>query len=108
MLEQVNTSAEEGKGGVEPNEVSTLARHITMNCHCLHLLGIFKHYFCKIKIYINICILGLMTIGSQSESSNSEQNRDFELLRELRDKLREELNVPLEMSMGMSSDYQLG
>jgi len=85
---QVNTSGEAGKGGVIPNETSVLAKHILLNCP-------------------NLRLLGLMSIGSLSESSKSDENSDFELLRSIRNMLSDEFGVPLELSMGMSSDYQL-
>ena len=48
-----------------------------------------------------------MTIGSLVESRNPEENADFARLRQLRDELAQSLGRPLELSMGMSSDYAL-
>jgi uncharacterized pyridoxal phosphate-containing UPF0001 family protein len=78
----VNTSAEESKGGVTPgSSVSSLASHIAASCPHLNLVG-------------------LMCIGSPGDSN------DFRLLREERDRVETELGVKLELSMGMSGDYQ--
>uniref|UniRef100_A0A1I8BJK6 Ala_racemase_N domain-containing protein n=1 Tax=Meloidogyne hapla TaxID=6305 RepID=A0A1I8BJK6_MELHA len=86
---QVNTSSEKNKGGVEPEGLDDLVSHIEQNCP-------------------NLSFIGLMTIGSISESKNPETNSDFELLVKLRNELAARLNRTLELSMGMSSDYQLG
>ncbi|KAJ1656066.1 hypothetical protein IWQ61_004295 [Dispira simplex] len=83
---QVNTSTETNKGGVESDNCRALVRHIQENCHHLHLLG-------------------LMTIGSV-EHSDQVPNPDFLRLRELRDVLEKETGTRLELSMGMSHDYQ--
>ncbi|KAL7072362.1 hypothetical protein ACQ4LE_008460 [Meloidogyne hapla] len=85
---QVNTSSEKNKGGVEPEGLDDLVSHIEQNCP-------------------NLSFIGLMTIGSISESKNPETNSDFELLVKLRNELAARLNRTLELSMGMSSDYQL-
>ena len=57
-----------------------------------------------------------MTIGSLSESVSGDENRDFELLKQTRDKLQIALKEQgidgwgedgrLVMSMGMSSDFE--
>ncbi|KAL3122420.1 hypothetical protein niasHT_001455 [Heterodera trifolii] len=88
---QVNTSGELNKGGVHPEELLPLATHVTEQCHSLTLIG-------------------LMTIGSIGQSLGSgDENADFALLRKLRDALQTELRLSteLELSMGMSADYQL-
>ncbi|CCJ28677.1 unnamed protein product [Pneumocystis jirovecii] len=84
---QVNTSCEEGKNGVAPCDSEELCSYIINNCKELHLKG-------------------LMTIGSLSES-NSEYNKDFETLVKCRDKITESLGIKLELSMGMSRDFEL-
>ncbi|KAG4304841.1 hypothetical protein PORY_001894 [Pneumocystis oryctolagi] len=84
---QVNTSFEKGKNGVAPCDSEELCRYIVDNCKELHLRG-------------------LMTIGSLSES-NSEYNKDFETLVKCRDKITESLGIGLELSMGMSRDFEL-
>ncbi|KAK3703779.1 hypothetical protein LTR37_014225 [Vermiconidia calcicola] len=95
VLVQVNTSGEENKSGVEPNqEVTDLCKHIRDSCPHLHLAG-------------------LMTIGaiarSQAASTAEGVNEDFVALRETRDRVAKELDIEqeeLELSMGMSSDFE--
>ena len=84
---QVNTSDEPQKNGVQiGDQLKELAQHIINNCP-------------KLKF------TGLMTIGEIGQSQ-----RDFETLKDARDKLAAELNVDpktLKLSMGMSADYEL-
>lgn len=93
VLVQVNTSGEESKSGVEPQDAAELCKHIREKCPHLHLGG-------------------LMTIGAiaRSQATTAEtENEDFVTLRETRDKVAEELGIAkeeLELSMGMSSDFQ--
>ena len=112
MLIQVNTSAESSKSGLPPlspetgdpdsSEIVQLSKYIITTCPRLRLQG-------------------LMTIGSLSESlqSETEENHDFRRLRETRDVLQgllerdEGLNSGewgddrrLLLSMGMSSDFE--
>jgi hypothetical protein len=94
VLVQVNTSGEENKSGVEPQDAAELCRHIRENCSHLQLAG-------------------LMTIGaiarSQEATSAETVNEDFVTLRETRDRVADELKIDkseLELSMGMSSDYE--
>ena len=91
---QVNTSGEEAKSGVEPKETAELCRHVRERCPHLKLQG-------------------LMTIGaiarSQGASSEGKENEDFVTLREVRDRVVEELGMregELELSMGMSEDFE--
>lgn len=84
---QVNTSCEEGKNGVSVSDSEELCSYIINNCKELYLKG-------------------LMTIGSLSES-NSEYNKDFEVLKKCRDKIAQSLGLELELSMGMSRDFEL-
>lgn len=86
---QVNTSGEESKGGVPPERVPQLAEFIAHACPNIHLAG-------------------LMTIGSTLASSQ-ETNPDFEALVRCRKRVADALGLPeasLELSMGMSQDYQ--
>ncbi|ORY07214.1 hypothetical protein K493DRAFT_251304 [Basidiobolus meristosporus CBS 931.73] len=86
---QVNTSGEETKSGVEPDEVLPLAKYIVNSCSKLHFTG-------------------LMTIGAPDVPDDTAENPDFKLLSECRDKLQKELSLDgLELSMGMSGDYEL-
>jgi len=99
VLIQVNTSGEDSKSGLSPqdDELVSLARFVVESCPRLYLRG-------------------LMTIGSLSESLSVDQNRDFDLLKETRDKLQTTLKEQgvdrwgedgkLILSMGMSSDFE--
>ncbi|EPX72869.1 alanine racemase [Schizosaccharomyces octosporus yFS286] len=84
---QINTSGEPNKAGVMPSEALDLCK-VVQSLEYLRLQG-------------------LMTIGSISHSQLQDQNPDFQLLSDLRLKLQAELNSPLELSMGMSSDFPL-
>lgn len=84
---QVNTSDEEQKSGISPDECEALAKFIHQECPKLNLIG-------------------LMTIGSISESKSDGINHDFARLVELKSKLEASLGMKLELSMGMSSDYE--
>jgi len=79
---QVNTSGEDSKSGVEPNNVVALCQDIVETCPLLE-------------------IQGLMTIGAPGDLTC------FDILRDCRDQVKEALNIPsLELSMGMSGDYE--
>ena len=81
---QVNTSGEDSKHGVEPEAALALARHITEQCPALRLAG-------------------LMSIGSAS----ADPALDFTRLAEVARQVAEALGAgPLELSMGMSSDFE--
>ena len=87
---QVNTSGEAEKAGVEPRETLPLCKHIIQNCSHLKLQG-------------------LMTIGAIARSkavAEGHENEDFIRLKEVRDSVAEELGVELELSMGMSDDFE--
>ncbi|QDS75398.1 hypothetical protein FKW77_002960 [Venturia effusa] len=91
---QVNTSGEESKAGVQPGaETVSLCSFIIEKCPSLHLSG-------------------LMTIGAiaRSKATTAEnENEDFVTLREERDRVAKELGLEaehLELSMGMSSDFE--
>lgn len=87
ILLQVNTSGEESKSGC------TLADA--------------KEIVIGIAELENVNLKGLMTI-SGLESTDEERKKEFNDLRLLRDKLENELDISLpELSMGMTSDYQL-
>lgn len=84
---QVNTSGEESKYGVAPDEAVPLATHIRDSCQ--HLV-----------------MAGLMTIGQPDYSSRPE---NFTCLTEVRQKVAEAFGVEadsLELSMGMSGDFE--
>lgn len=94
---QVNTSGEEQKGGLSPQEALRLASFIQERC-------------------LNLRVAGLMTIGSLGHSQLEMgegvgvgvENPDFARLFQCRKQMAETLKVSedeLELSMGMSSDY---
>ncbi|PRT56894.1 hypothetical protein B9G98_04514 [Wickerhamiella sorbophila] len=87
---QVNTSDEEQKSGLfDFASIESLAKHVVSNCPSLTLVG-------------------LMTIGSLSQSKSESENQDFKKLLAIREKLADSLKVSagsLGLSMGMSSDY---
>ncbi|EEB06358.1 alanine racemase [Schizosaccharomyces japonicus yFS275] len=85
---QVNTSGEDNKSGVAPEDALPLCKFIKDSCSHLQLQGI-------------------MTIGSFTNSLNEKTNPDFEKLIQLRKQLENDLSCKLEVSMGMSADYEL-
>ena len=90
---QVNTSGEAEKSGCEPGEETlALCRHVREKLPHLELQG-------------------LMTIGAIARSkevqSAGRENDDFVKLKEVRDEVQKELGgETLELSMGMSEDYE--
>eukprot|EP01113_Clastostelium_recurvatum_P050438 TRINITY_DN9552_c0_g1_i1.p1 TRINITY_DN9552_c0_g1~~TRINITY_DN9552_c0_g1_i1.p1 ORF type:complete len:266 (+),score=45.99 TRINITY_DN9552_c0_g1_i1:1-798(+) len=87
VMLQVNTSGEGSKSGVEPKDAVPLASLIASSCPRLHLAG-------------------LMTIGSPNPTPDQP---DFTCLKECRGQVSRALGVSeesLELSMGMSGDYQ--
>ena len=93
VMVQVNTSGEDAKAGVAPADTLALCQHIVDACPHLELTG-------------------LMTIGAlaRSQATTSEtENEDFECLRDTRDAVAKQLrgfDNQLELSMGMSSDFE--
>lgn len=89
VLIQVNTSGEDQKNGIQPDQVVGLAEHITKHCQWLDLAG-------------------LMTIG-KLDGWGDGPNMDFKRLYELRNVVAECLSIDptkLELSMGMSGDFE--
>ena len=89
---QVNTSGEESKSGVSPGEETvSLCKHILDSCPHLKLQG-------------------LMTIGAIARSQaakSGEENEDFVALKGEKEKVVKELGIEeLELSMGMSADFE--
>lgn len=90
---QVNTSGEEEKSGVKPEEATELCRHIREQCSHLKLQG-------------------LMTIGALARSKGAiegAENEDFVVLKGVRDTVAQNLALDgkeLELSMGMSQDFE--
>ncbi|DBB18033.1 TPA: hypothetical protein ACH3X3_003026 [Trebouxia sp. C0006] len=84
---QVNTSGEESKFGVEPQDCVSLAEHVHKECDLLRFAG-------------------LMTIGQQDYTSRPE---DFQCLAKCREEVCQALSLQLndvELSMGMSGDFE--
>lgn len=110
VLIQVNTSGEESKSGVTPDEASGLANHIRDSCPALRLHGV-----------MTIGALATsQTHSSDTTTSTNTKNQDFQTLVSVRDRLEEELGVRhtsdrgndggegghgLVLSMGMSEDF---
>lgn len=88
ILVEVNTSGEESKFGIPPNDIGT--------------------FFKEISLYPNISILGLMTIAP--EGGAPEKARPcFHKLREIGEQLQD-LKLAaygLQLSMGMSDDFEV-
>jgi pyridoxal phosphate enzyme (YggS family) len=93
IMVQVNTSGEENKSGVEPEDALALCRHVIDQCPHLQLHG-------------------LMTIGAiarSKETTAENENEDFVKLKETRDQVAKGLEwdeAKLELSMGMSADFE--
>lgn len=81
ILVEVKTSSEESKTGIPPEELDNLIQ--------------------EIKELPNINLLGLMTIGPNTENEE-EVRKAFKLLKEQKDKYN--LNI---LSMGMTNDYKI-
>lgn len=85
ILVQVNTSFEDSKNGVKPEEAMELCSQISKLEH--------------------LSLHGLMTIGPFTGDTEKIRN-SFRTLRKLRDDINSTLTLSLtELSMGMSSDY---
>jgi pyridoxal phosphate enzyme (YggS family) len=87
VLLSINAAGEESKGGTTLEEAAALARSIGSTP--------------------NIRLAGLMTMPPPSEDPEASRPY-FETMRSLRDRLEDELGLPLPvLSMGMSSDYEV-
>lgn len=86
ILVQVNTSGEESKSGIEPEEATRFLK--------------------ELQKFENITTSGLMTIGTFSDDEKIIR-KEFSLLRNLKDEVNKSLgdNKLTELSMGMSHDY---
>uniref|UniRef100_A0A8C0GCF9 Pyridoxal phosphate homeostasis protein n=1 Tax=Chelonoidis abingdonii TaxID=106734 RepID=A0A8C0GCF9_CHEAB len=90
IMVQVKTSGEESKHGLPPGEIVGTVEHVIKECPSLEFVG-------------------LMTIGSFGHDLSKGPNPDFQVLISLRQDVCEKLNIPIEkveLSMGMSTDYQ--
>ncbi|GFY52032.1 pyridoxal phosphate homeostasis protein [Trichonephila inaurata madagascariensis] len=84
---QVNTSGEESKSGIPIEDVEDFYLFIKENCP--HLV-----------------LEGLMTIGSPNHDLTKGPNPDFIALIELKKKIKDKYSENLNLSMGMSQDFQ--
>jgi pyridoxal phosphate enzyme (YggS family) len=86
ILVQVNTSGEESKSGIEPEDTANFLK--------------------ELQKFANITTSGLMTIGTFSDDEKIIR-KEFSLLRNLKDEVNKSLgmNKLTELSMGMSHDY---
>ncbi|CAG8559459.1 10983_t:CDS:2 [Diversispora eburnea] len=84
---QVNTSGEETKNGIKPEECFSLLDHVLDNCE-------------------NLKLTGLMTIGARHRE-NVEQNPDFIILKNLQTQFKNYRGIDLELSMGMSDNFEV-
>lgn len=95
VLVQVNTSGEESKSGVQPQNATELCKHILEQCPHLHLGGLMT--------------IGAIARSQESSSSPESVNEDFITLRETRDGVAKDLGLDvteLQLSMGMSQDFE--
>ncbi|RLV92658.1 hypothetical protein JA1_003005 [Spathaspora sp. JA1] len=90
---QINTSGEDQKSGYNSDVLDELEEIVK------YLLS----DECK-----KLKLIGLMTIGSFSESteSSSHENQDFKKLVQVKQILDEKYKLDLELSMGMSNDFE--
>jgi PLP dependent protein len=86
VLLEVNISGDAAKHGFRPEEIEPLIPQIMQ----------LKH----------VCVQGLMTM-SGLESDHKQARGEFAALRELRDKIRRLHPPVVELSMGMSGDYEI-
>ncbi|XP_056130503.1 pyridoxal phosphate homeostasis protein isoform X2 [Lampris incognitus] len=90
VMVQLNTSGEQSKHGLSPEETVNTVRHILSQCTALHFSG-------------------LMTIGRYGYDLSEGPNPDFQMLLRWRQEVCDNLNLPLEeveLSMGMSTDFE--
>lgn len=88
VMVQINSSGEKSKSGVDPSRCTELCRIIASECEALELAG-------------------LMTIGAPDYSGC--RSEDFETLHRCREEVAQAISVEpesLELSMGMSADYE--
>ncbi len=87
VLLEINISGEDSKYGAPPEEAAALARQVLAAA--------------------NLRLEGLMTMAPL-DAAGEAARPVFRALRELRDRLQDELGVPLpELSMGMSQDFEV-
>ncbi|XP_006808694.1 pyridoxal phosphate homeostasis protein isoform X2 [Neolamprologus brichardi] len=90
VMVQVNTSGEQSKHGLPPEDTVNTVKHIVTQCPALHFLG-------------------LMTIGRYGYDLTLGPNPDFQMLLSRRQEVCDSLKLPtedVELSMGMSTDFE--
>ncbi|XP_030759221.1 pyridoxal phosphate homeostasis protein-like [Sitophilus oryzae] len=90
VMIQINTSGEEEKNGIKPDEVTNLADFVLNQCP-------------------NLRLDGLMTIGMFGYDLSNGPNPDFICLKKCRDEVCEKFKLDckdLNLSMGMSNDFE--
>ena len=90
VMIQINTSGEDSKSGISPDDVVDLAKHIIENCS-------------------HICLAGLMLIGYANYDLKLGPNPEFQMLAKYKGIVCEKFNIDLEnfaLSMGMSQDFE--
>ncbi|KAG7465417.1 hypothetical protein JOB18_036139 [Solea senegalensis] len=90
VMLQINTSGEQSKHGLPPEETVNAVKHIVSQCSALHFSG-------------------LMTIGRYGYNLTLGPNPDFQMLLSRRQELCDGLKLPVEeveLSMGMSTDFE--
>uniref|UniRef100_A0A671NAC9 Pyridoxal phosphate homeostasis protein n=1 Tax=Sinocyclocheilus anshuiensis TaxID=1608454 RepID=A0A671NAC9_9TELE len=90
IMVQINTSGEESKHGLPPDETVNMVKHIVSQCPALDFAG-------------------LMTIGRYGYDLSEGPNPDFQMLLKRREEVCESLKIPVEqveLSMGMSTDFE--
>uniref|UniRef100_A0A4W6FJI6 Pyridoxal phosphate homeostasis protein n=1 Tax=Lates calcarifer TaxID=8187 RepID=A0A4W6FJI6_LATCA len=90
VMVQINTSGEQSKHGLPPEETVNTVKHIVSQCSALHFSG-------------------LMTIGRYGYNLTLGPNPDFQMLLSRRQEVCDSLKLPLEeveLSMGMSTDFE--
>ncbi|CAJ1055111.1 pyridoxal phosphate homeostasis protein isoform X1 [Xyrichtys novacula] len=90
IMVQINTSGEQSKHGLPPEDTVNTVKHIVSQCSALHFLG-------------------LMTIGRYGYDLSLGPNPDFQMLLSRRQEVCDNLKLPMEeveLSMGMSTDFE--
>uniref|UniRef100_A0A1A8AVP4 Pyridoxal phosphate homeostasis protein n=1 Tax=Nothobranchius furzeri TaxID=105023 RepID=A0A1A8AVP4_NOTFU len=90
VMVQINTSGEQSKHGLLPEDTVNTVKHIMSQCSALHFSG-------------------LMTIGHYGYDLTLGPNPDFQMLLSRRQEVCDSLKLPLEeveLSMGMSTDFE--
>ncbi|KAJ1556621.1 hypothetical protein HK405_002330, partial [Cladochytrium tenue] len=75
------------KSGVNPADCLETVRHVQSSCP-------------------NLVVKGLMTIGSPDHDPETGPNPDFLVMQRCQAEVRERLGLDMELSMGMSDDYE--